>query len=226
MSFQTHSGHRRRVSSPGRVLLVNRSREYWTSGYGSRGETTLSNSIRNAIDADFRTKGGPSPGNFLCVLSVSAVQVYKTAETLRTQRELCYDAVTMKHYSHNRKDQKAMGLTYTTVTLRNIKTGETYTEKFLVDTGATDSLVPANHLRTLGIEPVGTKSYELADGTQEEYVFGLAEISFMDEITAGRVIFGPDGVEPLLGVTVLESAGIVVDPINQTLKKLPAIHLK
>jgi hypothetical protein len=42
----------------------------------------------------------------------------------------------------------------------------------------------------------------------------------------GRVIFGPDNIEPILGVTALESVGVVVDPANQTLKRLPAISLK
>jgi hypothetical protein len=46
------------------------------------------------------------------------------------------------------------------------------------------------------------------------------------EITSGRVIFGPDDSEPLLGVTALESLGIVVDPANRRLKRLPAIPLK
>ena len=48
----------------------------------------------------------------------------------------------------------------------------------------------------------------------------------MGEVTAGRVIFGPDRAEPLLGVTALESVGILVDPANKTLKRLPAIPLK
>jgi hypothetical protein len=48
----------------------------------------------------------------------------------------------------------------------------------------------------------------------------------MGEITAGRVIFGPEGVEPLLGATALESAGMVVDPGTQTLTRLPAVSLK
>jgi len=46
------------------------------------------------------------------------------------------------------------------------------------------------------------------------------------EITAGRIIFGEAGVEPILGVTALESVGIIVDPVNKTLKRLPAIPLK
>jgi hypothetical protein len=45
-------------------------------------------------------------------------------------------------------------------------------------------------------------------------------------ITAGRVIFGPDNVEPVLGATALEPVGITVDPANQTLRRLPAISLK
>jgi hypothetical protein len=54
----------------------------------------------------------------------------------------------------------------------------------------------------------------------------LVEIRFMGEITAGRVMFGPDNAEPLLGVTALESVGITVDPADRTLKRLPAIPLK
>ncbi len=83
-----------------------------------------------------------------------------------------------------------------------------------------------NRLRKAGIQPVGRTAYELANGRVEEYSFGLAEISFMGEITAGRVIFGPDDAEPILGVTALESVGITIDPANRTLKRLPAIPLK
>jgi predicted aspartyl protease len=60
----------------------------------------------------------------------------------------------------------------------------------------------------------------------DEYEFGLAQFEFMGEITAGRVIFGPDDAEPILGVTVLESVGITIDPATRTLKRLPAIPLK
>jgi clan AA aspartic protease len=101
-----------------------------------------------------------------------------------------------------------------------------YEALFLVDTGATDSMAPASRLIEAGIRPVGTKRYELADGTRLEYQFGLAQIEFMGEVTAGRVIFGPDGVEPILGVTALESVGVILDPASETLRRLPAIPLK
>ena len=120
-----------------------------------------------------------------------------------------------------------MGLTHVTVKLRTLGNANGgYEAEFLVDTGATDSLAPASELRRVGIRSVGRTAYELADGSVEEYEFGLAEISFMGEITAGRIIFGPDDAEPLLGVTALESVGITIDPANRTLKRLPAIPLK
>jgi len=95
-----------------------------------------------------------------------------------------------------------------------------------VDTGATVTLVPGDELRKAGIPAIGKMAYELASGDIVEYEFGIAQIEFMGEITAGRVIFGPPGSEPLLGVTALESVGILVDPTNKTLKRLPAIPLK
>lgn len=120
-----------------------------------------------------------------------------------------------------------MGLTHVRVTLCGLgaDNGE-YEADFLVDTGATDSLAPASELRKIGVQPVGTTAYELANGSIQEYPFGLVRIVFMGEITAGRVIFGPDNAEPLLGVTALESVGITVDPTDRTLKRLPAIPLK
>lgn len=120
-----------------------------------------------------------------------------------------------------------MGLTHVTVALRSLGgSNGVYQADFLVDTGATDSLAPAAELRKIGLKLVGKMVYELADGTLQEYNFGLAQIEFMGEVTAGRVIFGPDDAEPILGVTALESVGIIVDPANKTLKRLPAIPLK
>jgi hypothetical protein len=85
---------------------------------------------------------------------------------------------------------------------------------------------PRPELSRAGIEPIGTTTCELAYGSLREYRFCPAQIEFMGEITAGRVIFGPDTVEPILGTTALESVGITVDPATRTLKRLPAIPLK
>jgi clan AA aspartic protease len=120
-----------------------------------------------------------------------------------------------------------MGLTHVTVRLRNLATANGgYEADFLVDTGTADSLAPRAELEKIGLKPIGKTVYELANGSVEEYEYGLAEITFMGDVTAGRIIFGPDDAEPLLGVTALESVGITIDPANRTLKRLPAIPLK
>lgn len=120
-----------------------------------------------------------------------------------------------------------MGFIRVTVGLRaTARSKKSYRAEFLVDTGATDSMAPASRLRALGIRPVGKVVYELADGTNKELEFGTAVIEFMGDITAGRVIFGPEGVEPILGVTALESTGVELNPKDRSLKRLPAIPLK
>ena len=120
-----------------------------------------------------------------------------------------------------------MGLTHVAVKLKSLgSTNGTYEADFLVDTDATDCLTSASELKKIGVREVGRTADELANGRVEEYPFGLVEIAFMGEITAGRVIFGPDDIEPILGVTALESVGITIDPASRTLKRLPAIPLK
>lgn len=120
-----------------------------------------------------------------------------------------------------------MGLTKVTTKLTGFGTSRgSYEAIFLVDTGATDSLVAGDELDAIGVRREGMMSYELSDGTVKEFPYGLVRIEFMGETTAGRVIFGDPGCEPLLGVTALESVGIIVDPANKTLKRLPAIPLK
>lgn len=120
-----------------------------------------------------------------------------------------------------------MGLIHVTTILKaHQKAKKKYEADFLVDTGATDCMAPASALEKAGIARRGRMTYELANGETKEYDFGLAEIEFMGELTSGRIIFGPDEAEPILGVTALESVGILVDATRQTLKRMPAIPLK
>ena len=120
-----------------------------------------------------------------------------------------------------------MGATHVTVTIRNPAEPErTWEGLFLVDTGATDSLVPRPHLEAIGLKPKSQRTYELANGDELKLDITTGDIEFMGEIVGGTIIFGEAGAEPLLGVTALESVGIEVDPLNQRLKRLPAVRLK
>ncbi|MCP4154387.1 MAG: hypothetical protein GY757_42070 [bacterium] len=48
----------------------------------------------------------------------------------------------------------------------------------------------------------------------------------MGSRTVSQIIFGPEDTEPILGVVVLENIGIMVDPVNKTLKRIAAKPLK
>ena len=89
-----------------------------------------------------------------------------------------------------------------------------------------DSLVPRQHLKAIGLKPEAQRTYILADGSEVRLDVAVARIELLGEIVGGTVLFGSPDAEPLLGVTALESLGIEVDPLNQQLKKLPAVRLK
>lgn len=120
-----------------------------------------------------------------------------------------------------------MGLTHVTATVAPLQgEGSPVTDTFLVDTGAIDCLLPASVLHRAGIEPQRADFYELADGQLIEFPVGVARIEFMGSLAIAKVIFGPEGSEPILGAMALEYAGFTVDPSSQTLKRLAARSLK
>ncbi len=120
-----------------------------------------------------------------------------------------------------------MGSTHVTVAVINpADLSRRWKGLFLVDTGAIDCYIPGNRLREIGIQPVGRRTYELADGSEVALDIAVAQIEFMGEIVGATVIFDQDDAEPLLGVGPLESVGIEVDPQSQRLKRLPAVRLK
>ena len=120
-----------------------------------------------------------------------------------------------------------MGAIHVTVGIRNpAEPDRVWEGLFLVDTGATDCLVPRQHLESIGLAPEGQRVYALADGSEVRMGVAVARVEFMGEFVGATIVFGDPDAEPLLGVTALESVGIEVDPRNQTLKRLPAVRLK
>lgn len=120
-----------------------------------------------------------------------------------------------------------MGMTQVSATVRNPADPEKAWEgRFLVDTGAIDCLAPRQQLEALGLAPKGERVYALADGSEVRMQIAVCEIELMGEIVGATIAFGDADAEPLLGVTALESAGIEVDPHNQTLTRLPSTRLR
>ena len=76
-----------------------------------------------------------------------------------------------------------MGATHVTVTIRNpAEPDRAWSGLFLVDTGATDCMVPKQHLQGIGLQPKGKRSYELADGNRLAFDVTTADVEFMGEI--------------------------------------------
>src|SRR5437016_11629785 len=111
-----------------------------------------------------------------------------------------------------------LGHIYAEVTVRPLAgSAKAWKGRALVDTGATDTFLPASVLRKLGIQPSAKRSYELADDTEEEMPIGFGVIEVLGRAAGGTLVFSGENEEPLLGVTVLESAGFILDPQRETL---------
>ena len=93
----------------------------------------------------------------------------------------------------------------------------------LVDTGSTYTVLPQDVLDQLGIEQEGQRSFELGDHRVVEYPIGYARVRLDGDQTIVLVVFGPEGIDPLLGATALEHLSLAVDPIHQRLVPVPAL---
>ncbi len=122
-----------------------------------------------------------------------------------------------------------MGLTYIRASIANpARPRRSVRVKFLVDSGALYSVVPAAVLRRLGIKPGTSKSFILADGTEVKRSLGQALFRLNGEEAASPVIFGAAGDSVLLGSVSLEALGLMLDPLKRELRPLPmmlAAHL-
>ena len=82
-----------------------------------------------------------------------------------------------------------MGTTHVTVTVRNhADLARGWDGLFLVDTGATDPLVPRPDIEVIGLDPEGQRVYKTANGHEIRIDFVCAYIEFLGDVTVGRVI--------------------------------------
>lgn len=110
-----------------------------------------------------------------------------------------------------------MGTFSVTVEIGATSGGKFTQVEALVDTGASDTLLPYDILRRLGITPVDRFTYSLADETIVEYDVGEARIRIDGRERTTQVVFGPEGVSALLGATTLQLFHLGVDPLQERL---------
>ena len=104
-----------------------------------------------------------------------------------------------------------LGIFYTDFTLWNPEMTESRKLTALVDTGASYVQVPASVLGELGIRPVRTRRFTLADGSRRELPVGWAPIELEGEVDHVHVVFGEEGSSILLGAFALEVFALAVD---------------
>jgi len=112
-----------------------------------------------------------------------------------------------------------MGVTY----IEGVVTGpnsKQATVRFLVDSGATYTLLPYEDWQAIGLAPKRAVTFTLADGTTIERKVSECHIALPQGEGHTPVILGEPGDEPLLGTVTLEILGLVLNPFSRTLQPM------
>ncbi|MCI0624272.1 MAG: aspartyl protease family protein [Acidobacteria bacterium] len=112
-----------------------------------------------------------------------------------------------------------MGITY----IDGIVKGRARKERkvrFLVDSGASYSLLPESDWKALKLKPSRRQAFSMADGTVIERDISECVVRLPQGEGHTPVILGETGDEALLGVVTLEILGLVLHPFNRTLQPM------
>jgi len=108
-----------------------------------------------------------------------------------------------------------MGITYIEGTVTGPEGSRSL--NFLVDSGATYTLLPYDVWQAIGLLPKRSISFGLADGSRIERQVSECHIGLSMGEGHSPVILGEPGDDALLGVVTLETMGLVFNPFNRTL---------
>ena len=95
--------------------------------------------------------------------------------------------------------------------------------KFLIESGAIYSVVPASVLEHFGISPLTDQEFRLADGSKISRKKGIALFKSGGRIGGADMIFGEAEDSLLLGAFTLEAFGLVLDPLRRGVRELHMI---
>ena len=112
-----------------------------------------------------------------------------------------------------------MGVTY----LEGLVTGPSGKQasvRFLVDSGATYTLLPHQVWQEIDLTPKRSVTFTLADGTTVEREVSECHLALPQGEAHTPVILGQPGDEALLGVVTLEILGLVLNPFTRTLQPM------
>jgi clan AA aspartic protease len=112
-----------------------------------------------------------------------------------------------------------MGLTFLEGTVTG-PAGKQAGVRFLVDSGASYTLLPDPVWRAIGLVAKRSVTCTLADGTTIERRVSECHIALPQGDGHTPVLLGEPGDEPLLGVVTLEILGLVLNPFTRTLQPM------
>jgi clan AA aspartic protease len=92
--------------------------------------------------------------------------------------------------------------------------------KFLVDSGATYSVLPKEVWEKISLKAKRKMGFTLADGTTIERSISEAYLVLPQGEAHTPVVLGENGDEALLGVVTLEILGLVFNPFDRTLQPM------
>jgi len=111
-----------------------------------------------------------------------------------------------------------MGITKVKLTIKNpMKPSTGIAGEFLVDTGAHYTVVPKSMVAKLKLKPSYIQEFVLADGKVIKRSVGGAVVNYEGRELPVPVVLGQSGDNALLGVTTLESFGLMIDPFKRTI---------
>lgn len=109
-----------------------------------------------------------------------------------------------------------MGLTYVHARLRKSEgRGPTRDIRFLVDSGAIYSVLPAEIWRALRLKPKRQVEFTLADGTPINRGVSECRFEIRGESATSPVVLGEADDGALLGAVTLETLGFMLNPLTR-----------
>mgnify|MGYP006294151385 CR=1 FL=1 len=88
---------------------------------------------------------------------------------------------------------------------------------FLVDSGASYTVLPEKVWKKLNLEPIDRMSFALADGSVIERPISEVWFEYGGKGRTVQVVLGERGDTALLGVMTLEALGLMINPFTREL---------
>lgn len=113
-----------------------------------------------------------------------------------------------------------IGITKVDIKISNPEKPEKHVKgKFLVNSGASFTVIPASMVKALQLKPIYEKEFVLADGKIVKRKIGVANISLNGTGLPSPVVLGKKNDSKLLGALTLEGHGLALDPFERRLYK-------